>query len=496
MSANIVLISFYIPKSLGVKYLENALAASGYEVTSVFFKRFNSINPKEVTETEISLLVDLIKEKKPLAIGLSVMASVYLDQVYKVNERLRKECAAPVIWGGVYPTIFPEKCLDYADFVIRNEGEGAIVALADMLKAGGNDFSRVQNLVYRQDGEIVHNELAQLITALDQFGVPTIGGDNKYVIENDQLIEGDPGLHSFSYETSCSRGCPFACTYCSVPALRKASRGCGTWVRFRQIDDVIAELKSAKAKMKKLKFIRFWDEIFCDDLEWVKAFVEKYKEIGLPFEIWGHPLRIDEQTVPLLKKAGLYKVVMGIQSGSPTIRREIFKRPEKQEQILAASRVLTKYKVPQVIYDLMLRHPFETAETMKETYELCKELEKPFSLQMHGLNFLPGTDIVQKAINANLVSPEEMDNLMYGTMQELYDRHWSADNADETINYYYKLTFLTQFSCYRSALKQLEQDPTNERYKQKLEKLYEQAGRKMRRRHIYKKIMLFIKGTF
>jgi len=496
MSANIVFISFYTPKSLGVKYLENALTANGYEVTSIFFKGFNSVRPKEVTEAEIELLVNLLKEKDPLAIGLSVTSSMYLDQVHKVNERLRKECKAPVIWGGVYPTLFPEKCVDYADFVIRNEGENAIVALADVLKAGGDDFSAVQNLLYRKDGEIVQTELAQLITELDKFGVPTIGGDNKYVIENDALVQGDPGLTSFSYETSCSRGCPFACTYCSVTALRKASQGCGKWVRFRQIDDVIAELKAAKAKMKKLKFIRFWDEIFCDDLDWVKEFVEKYKEIGLPFEIWGHPLRIDEQTVPLLKQAGLYKVVMGIQSGSPYIRREIFKRPEKQEQILAAGKVLTKYKVPQVIYDLMLRHPFETAETMKETYALCKTLEKPFSLQMHGLNFLPGTDIVDKAIQMGLVSPEEMERLMYGSMQELYDRHWKADNQDEAINYYYKLTFLTQFPLFKGALEKLEQDPTCARNQKKLDKLYARAGRMARLRHLYKRGMLVLKGTF
>lgn len=71
--------------------------------------------------------------------------------------------------------------------------------------------------------------------------------------------------------------------------------------------------------------------------------------------------------------------------------------PRDAGKILEASAVLAGCRVPQVTYDLMLRHPFETEEDIRQTFELCTELRRPFELQLHGLYFLPGTDIIKIA---------------------------------------------------------------------------------------------------
>ena len=52
----VVLIAFYNTKALGVRYLETALHKAGYAVKTIFFKGFNSQNPKVATEKEIELL--------------------------------------------------------------------------------------------------------------------------------------------------------------------------------------------------------------------------------------------------------------------------------------------------------------------------------------------------------------------------------------------------------------------------------------------------------
>ena len=494
MNNRVCLISFYNAKALGIVYLENALRLAGYEVTVIFFKKFNNICPKAVSTAELDHLCALIKEQNPVAIGLSVMASLYLDTVRQVSRQLRETFPIPIVWGGVTPTMFPKESMDDADFVVRGEGEEALVELVNALNTGQPAFSQIQNLVYR-DGDVIHeNPLRELQTELDQYGFPTLGGSNKYLIEDDLIKNTDPGIDSYSYELTCSRGCPFACSYCCTINLRRIQTGRGRYVRFREVDKVIEELRIAKSKMKNLKFIRFWDEIFCDDAAWIDEFSARYKkEINLPFEIWGHPLRCDDHLIAKLKMAGLYKVVMGIQSGSPYIRKEVFNRPEKQEEIIAASRVLAKYKVPQVIYDFMLRHPFETHATLRETYDLCLQLALPFELQMHGLNFLPGTDIVQKAIDQNLVSPEEMERMMSAPMQEQYNMHWKREASDPVMNYIYKLIYLTQFPVYRKKLDTLSGDPTSEKNRIKLDKLYKRATYRAKLRYLYRRGVLMLK---
>ena len=543
--AKILQVSFYNQKSLGLRYVENALTAHGHSVKTVYFKKFNSQNPSEVTTAELEILGRVVEEYKPNLIGLSVMVSLNLEQVFLVNDYLKNKFAIPIVWGGVYATMFPEKCMEKADFVIRGEGEEPSVELVEFLSMYSvsfpntigsgetrdenpdrqqtppsdlayslseegsatnppknkavnefNDLSSIKNLVYRKNGEVVINEMRDFLTELDKYGVPNIGGD-KCLIENNALTQGDPQIRSLSYELTASRGCPFACSYCCSINLMRLGRGRGKYVRFREVGHVMEELLNAKAKVKNLKVIHFWDEIFNDKDDWIDEFSSRYKkEINLPFEIWGHPLKCGDELIRKLKKAGLYKVVMGIQSGSPYIRKEIFNRPETQEDIVKASVVLARHKVPQVVYDLMLRHPFETVETIKETFELTARLVPPFQLQLHGLNFFPGTDIVQTAIDRGLVSAEEMERRMNTTLKEQYKMHWEHEGANEEINYWYNLTELLQFPLLRGKAKRLaKSEPTHANF-EKAKKLC-RLGKKLEKiRYYYDKGLIVAKGTF
>ncbi|MCL1820092.1 MAG: B12-binding domain-containing radical SAM protein [Oscillospiraceae bacterium] len=496
MSNTVALISFYSPKSLGLRYLENALKTSGYDVEVICFKAYNSLKPKLPTEKEYEILLDFLKKKQPLLVGLSVMASPFIEVVHELNARLRKHFDTPIIWGGVYASISPEECMDYADYVIRGEGEGAIIDLANAIRDGA-DVTDIPNLAYKDaEGKIVMNPLRPLLQDLDAYGIPGIGGMNKHLIDNDTMTDGDPQTTSYSYEMSCSRGCPYVCSYCCSVAVMRLNKGGGKYVRFREVDNVISELLQAKKNMKKLKVIHFWDEIFSDDPKWIDDFVSRYKkEIRIPFEIWAHPLKTNSELIRKLRSAGLYKVVMGIQSGSPYIRKEIFHRTEKNDNIFKCDKIFNDEGVPQLIYDLMLRHPFETVETIKETYEMCVNFKPPFELQLHGLSFLPGADIVPKAIEMGLVTPEEMQELMNAPMQKQFDHHWKFENNDPRINYWYDLIFLTQFPSMRKQVLELAKDDESPSNRQKLDALCVKGKKKARFRYWKHKAVIVLKGT-
>jgi len=499
---SILLISVYNPKSVSIKHIETALVYAGYDVTVVYFKNINFANPKNATAQEIKLLNDLVREKKPIAIGLSVMASFFMETIMQVNSALKSEFNIPIIWGGIYPTMFAEKCMELADFVIRGEGEEPFIELAKVLENGkqaaaeSDEYQHIKNLVYRKnDGTIQINDLRDLMIDLDKYGLALIGKDNKYLIDNDTIINRDPLLSDYCYDTSGSRGCPHACSYCCSSNLKRIQAGKGKAVRMRKPAKLIEELVHAKSKMKKLKYIRFYDEIFSDDEAWVDEFIAMYKkEVNLPFEIWGHPVRTKESIMRKLRSIGLYKITVGMQSGSPYIRKEIFNRHEKQEHIIDSSKALANAKVPDVVYDLMIRHCFETHETLRETLELSLSLTPPFALQMHGLNYLPGTPIVQKALDMNLISPEDMDKLMHAPMKEQYDMYWKHENSDEKMNYIYKLLFLSQLLRYREKVRKLAAPGAKEDYA-KVDKMYKIGVRMARFKHIYKKLVMLGKGA-
>ncbi len=451
-SKSVLLISFHNQKALGVRYLESSLNSKGHAASIVFFKAFNSEKPTLPSQIELALLKNVINETKPDLIGLSVMSSLYLETVYAVNNIIRDNYNIPTVWGGVFATLFPERCLEHADFVIRGEGENAIVDLVEALS--DNSYESIENLAYKKDDKVIINGMRALCQNIDEYGYPQIGGNNKYLINNGILTVEDPQLRSINYELTASRGCPFVCSYCCSVNLHRIYAGKGSFVRFRSVQSVIDELKEAKKMLSNLKVVHFWDEIFSDDPSWIDEFVKKYRdEINLPFEIWGHPLKTDRVLISKLVSAGLYKVVMGIQSGSPRVRKNIFHRVEKQDQIIEASRVLKDSRVPQVIYDFMLRHPFESEDDIKETYELCMQLIPSFELQLHGLNFLPGTDIAEMAIEQKLFTKEELDKIMFSPMHEQYNAYWGYENRSTLTNFWYSLTFMSQFRILKPITK-------------------------------------------
>ncbi|QUI22519.1 B12-binding domain-containing radical SAM protein [Vallitalea pronyensis] len=457
MSRHILLIGFYNEKALGVKYLANHLIQHHYCVQTLFFKKFNSVNPKKATSQELALLKQLIDTLKPSYIGMSVMSSLYLETVYQVNDCIREATKAPIIWGGVYPTLFPEKSLDHGDYVIRGEGEQALCELLEVLENQDN-ICNVMNLSYKHHEQVVHHGLRPLIQNLDILDYPKIDHIPTYFIEDNHLSKKDPQLNAYTYELTCSRGCPFTCSYCSSINLKRLYTGKGAYVRFRSVDSIISELKEAKEKMHNLKVIHFWDEIFNDQEEWISSFSQRYREeIGLPFNIWGHPLKVKENVIKHLVDAGLHQIVVGIQSGSYHIRKTIFNRPETQEQIITSSEILAQYKVPVVIYDFMLQHPFESLNDLKETYKLCTKLAKPFKLQLHGLNFLPGTDIVDMAVRDGHLTKDQLDKIMYSSIKEQYDMYWgpAAMNIMHNNQVWIALIYLTQFKKLRYLVKRL-----------------------------------------
>ncbi|MBE6680457.1 MAG: radical SAM protein [Ruminococcaceae bacterium] len=484
MNKNIVLIAFYNTKALGVRYLETAMKKAGYSVKTIFFKGFNSQNPKVATEKEIEICASEIMRANPLFIGLSVMSSMYLESVEKLTEKL-KTLGIPLVFGGAFAAMFPERFLNMgASYVIRGDGEIPMVKLANAM-LDGSDVSKNPSLCYKREGEVVINEIGDLLEEIDGYGLPTINSENACYIENDTVAYGDPQLDAMSYEVIASRGCPFTCSYCCCINLHRMFPKGVKYVRTRSVESVMAELKEAKKHLKKLVFVHFYDEIFPNTPGWIDEFIVQYKKhIALPFTIWSHPKMVKLDELKKLVSVGLTEVIMGIQSGSPYIRKEIFHRYETDEDIINATQIIRESGVFWASYDFMLQHPFEKIEHLKETYYLVKKLASPLELQLHGLNFLPGTDIVDMAINEGLISREEMDEIMYAPMQTQFDAYWKREDERES-RLWYRLAYCWQYKSCRSKCELYEKDIF--KYENEIDAMYAKCQKRTKLRYLYKK---------
>src|SRR5439155_708517 len=143
-----------------------------------------------------------------------------------------------VVLGGTHTSFLPEEGLEHADFVIRGEGEFAFQELVDAIQRG-DGFEKILNLSYRQDGRVVSNPERPKIPNLDVNPIPDY-----------TLISGWKPGGVISVATS--RGCPFSCTFCSVPGMY------GHAFRTHSIDRVLQELTLHKGNL----YTFFADDIF------------------------------------------------------------------------------------------------------------------------------------------------------------------------------------------------------------------------------------------
>jgi len=350
-------------------------------------------------------------------VGLSLM-SCHLDNAVHVTRFLRTRLATPIIWGGIHPTIRPLECLEYADMVCVGEGELSLSQLAKEMAQGKPWQSiSVRGILKRStNGKPLEVVPCPLVENLDELPFPDYELAHQYVLHEGNLVGLTRPLLAqcigYGYQAMFSRGCPYACTYCCNNALRNLN-GRKLPVRWRSVDNRIAELKIITELIPELRTISFTDDAFlAQPMEALNDFTTQYRKlIGRPFFLLTTPRSVNEAKITALAEAGLYHLCVGIQSGSQRIFKQLYRRPESLPEVISASRcvkqVSKKLNRPIMVrYDFILDNPWETEEDVEASIRLCTQLEKPFNAAMFSLTLYPGTDLYERARKEEIITDE------------------------------------------------------------------------------------------
>ena len=339
--------------TFGPMWLSAVLKKDGHQTTIA------GIDYDEVEKTFMEFKPDIVAYTT-----FSGGQKVYLDW----NRRLKSKFNFYAMFGGPHVTFSPEMVEEEGvDAVCRGEGFEAMPEFINKLEAG-EDVSNVKNWWVKVDGKIYKNEQRPLIKDLDILPPPDRGIYNKY--KDYRLAR--------TATVMTSQGCPFNCTYCHNHQLHKMRVKGDPIFRQRSVDHVIEELKILKRDYPKIEYLIFRDEILSVRPKWVKEFAEKYpKEVGIPFYCLMRPEIIKDEVVDDLKKAGLFYVGIGVESGNDFIRNEVLNRKMTKEQIIRGMKILSDKNVMFSMYNI-IGAPHETLETAMETWELTVQCQPTF----------------------------------------------------------------------------------------------------------------------
>ena len=315
-------------------------------------------------------------------VGISTITPT-APRAYAIADRIR-EMGIPVIMGGPHVTYLAEEALGHADFVIRGEGERALMELIDARENGG-DYSEVSNLSYRKNREIIHNPKQPLADNLDSLPYPDFS-----LLKRDQPTKG--GRSTIPVLTS--RGCPFDCSFCSVTGMF------GKKYRFRSAENVLAELRQYNSRRN---MIFFYDDNFTANRKRTKELLEGMIREKFKFH-WTTQVRADVakdvDLVRLMKRAGCHTLYIGFETVNPDSLEEM-KKKQTVEEITQAVKVLRKNRIH--IHGMFVYgFDHDDWKTVKKTVRFAKKA-KLNTTQFLILTPAPGSEFYEKVASENRI---------------------------------------------------------------------------------------------
>lgn len=353
-----------------------------------------SYKDKGVVYKETDMYEDLarkVDEYKPDLIAITLVEDTFELGMSLLNAI--KDYQAPVIAGGVFVTFSADDVIanENVDMVCIGEGEEALVELCEKM-CRKEDYTSVQNLWVKRDGKVVKNPMRSLT---DINTLPFINYD---IFERKRLYRPMQGKIYTMIHVEIDRGCPYDCTYCEAPHLRRLfqKEGSGVYYRRKNVDRAIAEMKHLVEKYNP-DYINFNAESFlAKPVSELKEFADRYKEIGLPFWCQSRPETVTEEKIKILKEMNCQNMQFGIEHGNEEFRAKILNRQYSNKQMLEAFSIVEKFGIAYTVNNI-IGFPDETRELVFDTIKVNRQIN-PSTMNVYFFTPYKGTRLYQYCV--------------------------------------------------------------------------------------------------
>lgn len=268
------------------------------------------------------------KESDAFLIGISSLFTAYSKEALQTAEVIKAwHPSCKIVLGGHHPTAMPEHVMQCpsVDYVIRGDGEVSLSALSACLKEkfepADEILSEIQGLVFRKTDGYLHVSEPVWMRNPDDYPLPETS-----LIRSNYYQR----WKQASSVIVTSRGCPMACTYCS---LGKNSQ---TPYRRRSLEAVLQEMDKAVSG-DKAGFIDFEDENLSFERNWFMTLLSEIKTRfkGSSPELRAmngmFPASLDKEMICSMKEAGFKTINLSLGTISEKQLKRFNRRDMKAE---------------------------------------------------------------------------------------------------------------------------------------------------------------------
>jgi len=366
-----------VPAPLGLLYLGAVLRGRGIPVCLFDFHHEG---------TSWAAVEAAVGASERCLVGFSCRTNNVYRALHLSERLLARFANVTVVLGGPHVTHLWEPYVTGRRVVVRGEGEHPMLLLAQQVLEGEGSLQDIPGLAYCVGGEVRANPISLgPFEDVDAIAFP----------DYSLLPSGEFYLPAIA----TTRGCPYACFFCS-----EGHRP----YRARSAENVERELGALKEQYDgRVPYLAFNDDTFtvaparvnemCDVLD--RVFPDKSR-FGFCCEARADVLAHHPELIARLKEAGLVAMQIGIESGNQALLDAMNKRV-RVDQIEAVVAHCNDADVPYIAGNFICGLPGQTREDVENEIAFAKRLAdlapERIELTMKPLMPYPGTEYRRNA---------------------------------------------------------------------------------------------------
>lgn len=358
------------------------------------------------TQEEWGQLLDECAERT-LCVGVSVMTGGgQIAHALTMAAAVRARSSVPLVFGGPHVNVLAEQTLahEYLDAVLVGPGQLSFPPYVEAL-LGHRTFDSVP-------GALVKTPLGVVRGPENPIRVKNLTGYPWHLIDVQKYVRDDPTVSPRTLNYVSSQGCVYKCRFCYELTYKH---------KYSKIPapDLLDEIQQLVARFD-ITGVKFYDADWFVNIKRADEFSRGLIERGIKIS-WAasiNPkdiLRAGKQLPHLvgqLAASGCTRLLMGVESGSDRILRDIVHKEITRAEIL---RVASEIAAAGILgsYAFIVGFPGETREEQDETFELIEklwQLEPRPETRVHLFAPYPGTPLFNDSLAAGFVAPSRLED--------------------------------------------------------------------------------------
>lgn len=363
---------------------------------------------------------------KPDVVGINCSYTAYEQDAFEIANLAKKvnpNCL--VVFGGAHSSAKPSSVFKNTnvDLIVYGEGEFTFNEVVTKYE-NKEPLTDIEGTIIRGKEGPIKNKPREFIKNLDELPFPArhLLPMERYINHPDSSLW---AMRGRSTDIITSRGCPQHCSFCSIFTVW------GRVWRSRSPVNVVDEIEHVVKTYNVTQF-RIQDDNLAVSAKRIKEICEEIIKRKLDIK-WYTPNGIaiwtlNEEILTLMKKAGYYLAIFGIESGN----EETLKYIDKPINLKYAKKIIaTCHKLGiWTCSTFLIGFPHETKKHIRDTIEFAKSSGLDFA-QFYVAQPYAGTPLYEKFEKEGLLDEGIKESSSLGASQ--YRTHYFTGNQLQEI---------------------------------------------------------------